>query len=125
MGVDWAKLKIKPGDLVCPEHGIITDPLRQVVPACPACLRSLTEAVTVKGTLVHRELAPERCPNGHALRRAGMAIAHRGCLCAAGGGHTVWTCTECRDEQMWPPHTPVDSPPYLGPGHNDAWRSGD
>jgi hypothetical protein len=123
VGVDWATLQLKAGDLVCLKHGIVTKPLREIVPACPDCLRSLTEAVQTKAGLVHREPVPARCPAGHPLTGGEYQIGHRGCLCVPGGGHTVWTCA-CGAETVWPPHTPVDSPPYLGPGRDDAWRAG-
>lgn len=126
MGVDWTKLRLKAGDLVCPEHGVVTDPLREVVPACPACLRLVTRAETHGGQLVHVQPAPARCPHGHLLGPGQVLLGWTGCQCTPTGGHHVWRCGHdgCGGETRWPPHNVAASPPYFGPGHTDAWRAG-
>jgi hypothetical protein len=126
MAVDWTELRLKAGDLVCPEHGVITDPMEEGVLACPLCLRLVTRAAVQAGQLVHVQPAPARCPHGHPLGAGQVLLGWAGCQCTPTGGHHTWRCLhrDCGGELRWPPHIAADSPPYFGPGHDDAWRSG-
>jgi hypothetical protein len=64
----------------------------------------LTVVATGRGTEI-RELAPERCVNGHELRPPNVAVAHLPCMCAGTGGHRTYTCRTCDVTIYDPPHT--------------------
>lgn len=115
---DWSKVHPRLGDWICSEHGIIK-PWRQLVPACPDCLRVAHHVVGSKtGLLVYEEPTPKTCggPDQHPLKPGRVQLGTSACSCSASGIHRSWTCAECGDQQVWPPHSDVDADPYFGPG---------
>ena len=115
--------EVRPGQWWCNTHGVVTPHRGGVVPACPACMVMVVQAVTTPTGIICREPHPDRCRNGHGLSAGRMLIGWVGCRCNPEGGHRNWTCRECSDVQSWPPHDQVASPPYFGPGKDDTWRS--
>lgn len=56
------------------------------------------------GDLVQRRgkwmtLPPTRCPRGHELEPSQVLVGHVACL-GHGGGHTVWHCRQCPDDEQ-------------------------
>lgn len=47
------------------------------------------------------ELAPSRCPNGHALGPQRVLVGTQPCLCA-GMPHRTWHCVTCTTVLVWP-----------------------
>jgi hypothetical protein len=117
--VDWETVRLKPGDWSCPEHGVVSDPWQQIVPACRDCGRSLTQAyLDREGKLQHREPTPKTCagPDRHPFGPGKVLLNSRACGCSASGLHRAWTCTECGDSQEWPRHDVGSAAPFFGPG---------
>jgi hypothetical protein len=115
--VDWGKLRVRPGQYVCPEHGVVR-PWRQIVPACRDCGRAVHLAVDSEIGVAYQEPAPTHCA-GHDRHTFGPKLVSLGtaaCSCSPTGLHRTWTCRRCGDVQMWPPHNDVDTAPYFGPG---------
>lgn len=112
----------KPGDYLCPDHGLI-EPHRGIVPACPICLIWAFRAVGDADNLRWTYDQPTHCAAGHKLQPGKMLLGWSPCLCAAGGGHNSWTCRadidgrECGDRQVWPPCTAVE-----GERFRPGWR---
>ena len=116
MAVDWTEVRVRAGQWVCPEHGVV-EPWQQVVPACRDCLRDVHLAVrTDNGYIVYQAQDPTHCagPERHPLGLKQMQRGWASCRCTALGGHHTWTCRACGDQQTWPPHSVVDSQPYSG-----------
>ncbi|WP_306838126.1 hypothetical protein [Catenuloplanes nepalensis] len=89
--------------------------------ACPNCLVGLLRTVLVRGQVMYREEAPERCagPEQHLLVADAVLVGWIGCPCNASGGHRSWACRSCGDVQSWPPHDVAAAQPYFGPGAGD------
>lgn len=70
--------------------------------------------------VVWQELTPRTCagPERHPLGPGTVLVGSQACTCHEAGMHRTWTCGECGDRQMWPPHDETNAAPYLGPG----WR---
>ena len=122
MAVDWTQVRVRPGQWVCPEHGAV-QPWRQLVPACPDCLRDLHQAVlTSTGALVYQAQDSARCAGSeqHSLAAGQVRRSWSSCRCTALGGHHTWACRTCGNRQSWPPHSVVDATPYAGPGAHDT-----
>ena len=117
MAVDWSKVRPQAGDWVCIEHGIIK-PWRQIVPACPDCLRIAHLVVYRNGQLMNDEPRPKTCagPGRHPLVAGQVELGTAACSCSASNIHRSWRCLQCGDVQQWPPHKDVDAAPYFGPG---------
>lgn len=109
MAVDWSVVRPKPGDLVCPECGIVTEPYQGLVPACPTCLRILSTAVRDrKFGISYAEPLPARCngPDRHPLTPGHVLLSWHPCQCSTSGGHRTWRCLAapgCASKQCWPP----------------------
>ena len=53
------------------------------------------------------EVAPEHCPNGHALGPGTVVVGWHPCLCVDGhSGHRTYWCRTCGVTMYQPPHEP-------------------
>jgi hypothetical protein len=116
---DWGKIRAKPGQYACPEHGIV-EPKREIVPACPApgCPRAVHLAVKSKLGVVWQEPRPDTCgcPGRHRIGPGHVSLGARACTCTTAGAHRTWTAWACGTVQQWPPHEETTADPYYGPG---------
>lgn len=118
----------RPGDCICPEHGIITPAMDRIVPYCPVivgdpvdgrpCQRMASKTrINRRLRLAFVEPHPTSCRAGHPYTPGKVSLGTTGCPCARAGFHRTWMCrvevdgpngpVECRDEQEWPPHDPA------------------
>jgi hypothetical protein len=117
--VDWRAWKPKIGDLVCSNHGLLTEPAQGVIPYCPHCQHGLLTAVpNAKFGIAYREGTPAHCagPDRHRLSPGRFRVSWEPCGCNPTMGHTRWTCGACGDVQQHPPCTRDDEGERFTPG---------